>query len=170
MNRIFKISILAIPYIYFVFGVWVFGNWRATWVGVPLLLGYLIVTVAVYLPNMIYASLLSHTSDVSAEEILKFALLVKKVHIFFYVVIFLMGVIFALTVFGIAFLPVLFVMDYLLLLTTSAYSGCGIKKAVRDGKIALTDGLALRIMNFIFVLDLIGTAKAYKKIKVNKTN
>jgi hypothetical protein len=150
-----------------VFGVLIFKYRRFTWVGVPILLGYLLIVAAVFIPNIIYTFVLSRRSNVSAEEILGFAALAKRVHILFYVVIFLLGFAFAMTIFGIAFLPVLCVMDYLLLLTTTAYSNCGIRKAVADGKLSYVEGLVYRVMNFIFVLDLVGTVKVCKKIKTN---
>jgi fatty acid desaturase len=167
MNKIFKSSVLLAPYLYLVFCVLIFTYWDFTWIGVPILIGYLLILVAVFIPNIIYTSVLSRRSDVSAEELLDFAAHAKRMHISFYVIIFLLGVVCAMTVFGIAFIPVLFVMDYVLMMTTTAYSNCGIRKAVSDGKLSKKDGLVCKVMNFIFVLDLVGTVKVCKKIKTN---
>ncbi len=134
---------------------------------------YIISIPIVLLISIINALL--YKSDNTAEELAFGALIIKVAHIPFYVTIFLTGVVLLpaslftiMAVFAWAIYLVLFIIDYIFLLSSSAYTIKSIWIAKKQGLIHVAVAIALTIFSFVFVTDVICAILNCIVIRINK--
>ena len=133
---------------------------------------YLISIVVVCIISAINA--ITYPSDASPEKLAWWALIIKLAHIPFYIKIFVGGLLMlpaSLLTIMVAFAwfiyLLLFVVDYLFLLSSSAYSVKAIWTAKKQGIIPKSLAVILSIFSFIFVTDIISAIVAYVLVKKN---
>ena len=82
-------------------------------------------------------------------------MIVKLVHIPAYVVIFVLSVVFSLTVFGIGFVIFFFFIDCVSIAMTGFIGAASVSRAYVAGCVTLKRGVLLAVLQFLFVADII---------------
>lgn len=135
-----------------------------------LLITYVILTLVVYTANIINAFLYSGKHKI--KELALFNMLIKLIHIPFYILVFLLGI---LSLF-MAVLPalilvtpimifILFVIDVLLMLTSSMYGISALLKARKAGLITGKFMAVHIVLHCFFVTDIISSIIIFINIK-----
>ena len=130
-------------------------------------------TVVIYTLNIINAC--THKNERADEQLAFWDMLVKLIHIPFYLGVFFIGVVFLLAMVVPMFVMVsplivimLAVIDFFLMLTSSAYGINAVARARQKGSIS-TGFLVLNIiMHLLFVTDVISAVIVFVKLKMNK--
>ena len=115
---------------------------------------YIAMICIIYIPNIIYAIILT-VKGIPSQTILFWNMIIKIFHILFHLLVFIIEFMFVITIIGLGALPILFIMDSLLLFTSSAYGICGIVRAVKDNRFTKNMGILFIIMHLFFVIDLV---------------
>ena len=130
---------------------------------------YLVLTVVVYIANVVNAFKLS-----DAKKSALFDMLLKIIHIPFYLVVFVVGVAFlcASVVPALLFVTpflvfMLVVIDVLLMLTTSMYGINAIGRAFKAKKVTGKFALVNIVLHFFFVTDIISSVVVFCKLRKN---
>lgn len=118
----------------------------------------------VLVPNIIYPFLLK-TWGVRSRNLFFWDVVIKVCHIPIYGIIFLVGTIFFLSIYGILFIFFLIVFDYLLLLPSTMYGINGLRQARREGWISWLTFIIHAICHFVFCLDVISATIMYFKVR-----
>ena len=126
--------------------------------------------VLVYILNIINA--FTYKSANQAKELAHYDMVIKLVHIPFYLMIFVFGVLMLATMLvpaltGVA--PIVIIMlaivDALLMVTSSMYGVSAALKGVRSGQISGGKAVLLTVMHFIFALDVISAIILHASMK-----
>ncbi len=135
------------------------------------IIAYILATALVYGANIVNALLFPRKTKASESAL--FGMLLKIVHIPFYVFVFIFG----MMSFGVlAIMPgniitapfmvlVLFIIDVALMATTSIYSLSAIFKMVLAKKMRISTALILGFFSFIFITDVICSVIILVKVK-----
>lgn len=118
----------------------------------------------VLVPNIIYPFLLKTWGERS-RSLFFWDVVIKVCHIPIYVIIFLMGTLFFLSIFGMMFIFFLIVFDYLLLLPSTMYGINGLRQARSEGRISWLAFIMHAICHFVFCLDVMSAAVMYFKVR-----
>ena len=129
------------------------------------LIVYCALTPLVYIANIACAC-----SAKDARSLSFWNLLLKVFHIPAYILIFFIGMILAGSLitgvpFGLILIPILVGIDYLLLLTTSAYGIKALHLAKKQGLLSKEFTIAQILLHFVFVLDVISSVITFCKIR-----
>lgn len=134
---------------------------------------YFAATAVVYIWNIINA--FKYKGQNTAKELAFFNMIIKIVHIPFYLSVFAIGAMFLLTsvVPALTFVtPIilinLFITDIILLFISSMYGVNAIRHAYKGRMISGKSAIKNLIMHFIFVLDVISAINIYCKVKKQK--
>ena len=150
-KKIPQLALLIAPYLYF----WYCGN---VGLSTSALYAYLALVVLVLLPNMVYA-FVTPRLGFNGRQLLFWAMVLKLCHIPIYAVVFAMVML--LHIFILPLLPLLFVFDYLLLLSTTMYGVSGILTCRRAGQLSQGAAICLAIGMFVFCADVISAICCY---------
>lgn len=101
-------------------------------------------------------------------SLMKCAMIIKLIHIPAYIVIFIWGFIFFITIWLMVFTLVLAFVDYIILLTTTSLSLTAAINSQREGKCTFKGNIWFIILQFIFCTDVI-TAVIYYFILKKKS-
>ncbi len=104
-----------------------------------------------------------------AKSLTKAALIVKLIQLPAYITIFVVGVIFVLSIWMIPFTIILFLIDSLTLILTSLFSLSGIIVSVKNGTFEFKEVILFAILQFIFCADVVSLFIFYKKLKSAET-
>lgn len=166
----FPLTLAIWPYLYFLGSLIVDDNERLQTV---FLVGYIILTIMVYLSNIVYAC--TRKGEDSYYHLAFWNMLIKLIHIPFYLFTFLMGVLFLFAsvvpalIFVTPFIIImLFFIDVFLMITSSLY---GINALIRAGyKQVVSKEYAVinSILHVIFVADVISAIVFYIKVRKEK--
>lgn len=131
---------------------------------------YTAMTVVVYVMNIANACL--YKGGNACYELALFNMLFKLLHIPFYLAVFLSGaamflamVVPALTFISPVIIFMLFVIDLLLLITTSIYGVNALIRAGKQGIVSKKFALAQGIAHFFFVADVISSVWVFVKVR-----
>lgn len=155
MKKIPMLLLLIAPYAFGCFMSYSFGNNANIRAGIILYL-------AVLLLNMMYAFILPRCGF-DGEQILFGGMLLKLCHVPIYLFIF--SIVLLTHVLSITLIPTLFVFDYSLLLSSSAYGVCGILNGYKSRKISLITLIANIFVQFIFCIDIFSSIYCYTKVR-----
>lgn len=133
-------------------------------------MGSVALTAAIYVANIVNACTYKNVND---EYHLAFwNMLVKLIHIPFYLVVFVIGVMFllAMVVPGLMFITpiivfILAVIDFLLMITTSSYGINALIRAKRRGSVSTGFMVVNIILHVFFVTDVISAIIVFVKMK-----
>lgn len=101
----------------------------------------------------------------AALALAKTALAVKLIQIPAYILIFVLGIVFVLSIFTIPFAIALIVFDGVSLLMTALVFISAVTAAVREGKTTRRRSLWMALLQFVFCADVIAAAVFYKLLK-----
>lgn len=128
---------------------------------------YIILTVVIYVLNIINAFTYRNSRGLALYNVL-----IKLVHIPFYLIIFVLGLGFlfasvvpAMILVTPFLIVILFIVDVLLLLTTSMYGINAIRRAYMEGQITLTFAIVNGILHLFFVTDIVSAILVACKVK-----
>ncbi|MBD5542120.1 MAG: hypothetical protein HDR00_13210 [Lachnospiraceae bacterium] len=167
-KRFFPITLAIWPYLY---AVLLFGVPTTYEVLSELILwGGMLLTLILYISHIIYACLCK--GEDSYYDLAFWNMLIKLIHIPFYIIVFLVGAFFLLA----AVVPIftfvapllilcLFVADVFLMITSSIY---GVNALIRAGKKQMVSKpyvIINIILQFIFVADVISAVVLYIKLR-----
>lgn len=109
------------------------------------------------------------TNKAASYELLRINMIIKMVHIAGFIMLFILAVLFAITVAGI-FLSIMICFVSWIMIILSGIIGCiGIRNLVKQGVISKCEGVEHYICQFIFFVDVINAAALYYKFyKTNK--
>lgn len=167
LKRILPVLLLVWPYLCLIpFGI---GSADEDFYG-PVIGIYMVLTVAVYLLNIICACM---DKDENAYRRLAFwDMVMKVVHIPFYLAVFVLGVLLLLTivvpamVFVTPFMVgILVVVDLMLMITTSLYGVNALLKGCRRGLISKSYTIVHIVLHCFFVTDVISAVMIYFKLR-----
>ncbi len=95
----------------------------------------------------------------------KTAMIIKLIHIPAYVVIFIWGFIFFITIWLMIFTVVLAIIDYIILLTSTSLSLTAAINSAREGKCSIKSNIWFIILQFIFCADVVAAVIFYFKLR-----
>ena len=134
-------------------------------------LGYLVMTAVVYFMNIVNAWM--YKGEDNCYRLAFFDMLIKLLHIPFYLLVFLIGVLMfmAMVVPALVFVSpfilfMLFVVDLFLMITSSMYGVSALVKAARQGKVSKKYAVVHGILHFLFVTDVISAVCVFVKMSV----
>lgn len=166
-KRFFPITLAAWPYLYVVLTL-AFSGYEK--LGGIIFYGGMLLTLAVYLSNIIYACVWKEED--SYYHLAFWNMLIKLIHIPFYLGVFLLGVLSLLVMVVPVFIflsPVLifslFLVDAFLMITSSMY---GVNALIRAGKRQIVSKKYVVIniiLQFLFVADVISAIVLYIKVR-----
>lgn len=166
----FPLTLVIWPYLFFFGCLIVADNERLQKV---FLVVYSILTIMVYLSNIAYAC--TRKGEDSYYHLAFWNMLIKLIHIPFYLFTFLMGVLFLLAsvvpalIFVTPFIiMMLFIIDVFLMITSSIY---GINALIRAGYrqvVSREYAVINSILHFIFVADVVSAVVFYIKVRKEK--
>ena len=143
-------------------------------IGTVLLCIYVVLTIPVYIISIVNA--FTYKSADPAKELAHYDMLIKLVHIPFYLTILVTGgmlvgtmaletVLSGSTYEGQFLLGMLVTVAAMLMITSSMYGVSAALKGVRSGQISGGKAVLLSVMHFIFVLDVISAIILYTSMK-----
>lgn len=135
-----------------------------------IVLGTVALTAAVYISNIVNACTYKNQND--DVQLAFWNMLIKLIHIPFYLGVFLLGVLFLLAMVVPAFvflspmlMVILAVIDFFLMITSSVYGINAIVRAKQKGKVSTAFMVVNIILHLFFVTDLISAIIVYVKLK-----
>lgn len=170
LKRLFPILLLIWPYTCVFF--FALGTEEEELFG-PVMAIYMVLTAAVYLLNIINVFL--DKEEDACYRLVFWDMLTKLMHIPFYLIVFLLGILLLLTIVVPALVFVtpimvgmLVIVDGLLMATTSVYGIGGIIRAWKKGLVTKTFAVVHMIMHCFFVTDVISAIIVYFKLRKAK--
>lgn len=168
MKKVLPLTLMAWPYLFVLF-VLLPGDMSQE-VYFTLFLVYLVLTILIYILNIRNA--FTYAGENAPRKLAFFDMMLKLVHIPFYFCVFLVGAIFLLAMVVPAFVLIsplivvtLFVVDGLLMLTTSMYGISAAVKAAKSGMLSRRTAILNGLLHCLFVADVISAIVLYRKIK-----
>lgn len=117
---------------------------------------YLLLTVLIFIANILFACLCRNVRDLALWN-----MLIKLSHIPFYLAVFVLGI-------GVMILiPVLLLIDALLLTVSSVYGIRAVLGAKRQGLLSPGKAVLHVLLHLLFVADVVSSIVVYRKIAVN---
>ncbi len=140
-----------------------------------LLFAYVILTLLVYVVNILNA--ITYKDETATVKLAFYNMIIKLVHIPFYLCVFVIGVVFlaAMVVPALVFVSplivlVLFLTDCFLMLTSSVYGISSIIKSSKNNIISKKEAFVFGIFHCMFITDVISAILLYRKIKLKRNN
>lgn len=165
INRILAILLMFWPYTFILCG---FGKNEE--IVSALMIAYVLLTLVVYTASIINAFLYKGKNRI--YELALFDMLIKLIHIPFYVMVFVIGILSlfiavvpALLLVAPIMIFILFVIDALLMLTSSMYGISALLKASKAGMITKKFMIVQIIMHCFFVTDIISSVIVFIKVR-----
>lgn len=167
LKKILPVLLLIWPYLCVIpFGI---GSCNEDIYG-PVMGIYMVLTVAVYLLNIISAC--TDKSEEAYRRLAFWNMVMKVVHIPFYLTVFVLGVLLLLTIVVPAMVfvtplmvGILIVVDLMLMITTSLYGVNALLKGCRRGRISKTYTIVHIVLHCFFVADVISAVMIYFKLR-----
>ena len=167
-RKILPVVLLVWPYLFFI--GFMIGQDNETLFS-AFFLSYLVMTAVVYLMNIVNAWMYKGEDD--CYRLALFDMLIKLLHIPFYLLVFLTGVLMfmVMVVPALVFVSpfiifMLFVVDLFLMITSSMYGVSALVKAARQGKVSKKYAVLHGILHFLFVTDVISAICVFVKMSV----
>ncbi len=100
-----------------------------------------------------------------ALELAEIAMKIKLIQIPAYVLIFILGVLFLISIFTFAFTFILFVLDCMFMFTTGLLVAASVIITVKNEALELKNAIWVIISQFVFCADVVAAILFYKKLK-----
>lgn len=163
----FPLLLIVWPYLFFIIFI-VNSSYYSVFLAV-----YTLLTVAVYISNIIYAC--RYKGEDAFCHMAFWNMLIKLLHIPFYIIVFLIGMLF----FAVSVIPafifvtpavifILFMIDLLLMYITSIYGISALARGKRKGVISTTFLIVNIILHLFFVTDIISSVIVFAELKKHR--
>ncbi len=126
-------------------------------IGIAILIAFLLIAVLF----AVTVSLTALKNEWDSIFWSKAVMLVKLLHIPAYIAIFILGVLFAITIFTFAISLVFVVLDLLLIATTGFMATTAAWRAYKEGKLSLKKAIFLSIFQYIYCIDVFASMYMY---------
>ena len=171
IREILPVILMVWPYLFYAL---CFAIGAMESIGTVLLCIYVVLTIPVYIISIVNA--FTYKSADPAKELAHYDMLIKLVHIPFYLTILVTGgmlvgtmaletVLSGSTYEGPFLLGMLVTVAAMLMITSSMYGVSAAVKGVRSGQISRRKAVLLSVMHFIFALDVIGAVMMHASMK-----
>ena len=100
----------------------------------------------------------------------KTVMIIKLLQIPAFVLIFVVSILFMLTIFTIPFALVLFLVDYIALISTGLLNISAIVTGARNGDVSFRKNIWVAILQFVFCADVVASVIFYINLKKTKLN
>lgn len=168
LKKVLPVVLLIWPYLFF--AGFLIGQDNETLFS-AFFLSYLAMTAVVYLINIVNAWIYKGEDD--CYRLAFFDMLIKLLHIPFYLLVFLAGVLMfmAMVVPALVFVSpliifMLFMVHLFLMITSSMYGVSALVKAARQGKVTKKYAVLHGILHFLFVTDVISAICVFVKMSI----
>lgn len=172
LKKILPVTLLLWPYVFLIPFLAGSGNEEFfsafVWI-------YVVMTAVVYILNIINAFL--DKGEDAGYRLAFWNMLIKLLHIPFYVLVFFLGVLLfvsmvvpALVFLSPIMIAMLFVIDMFLMITSSMYGVNALLWAVKQGEVSKTYAVIFGILHFFFVMDIISAICVFARMKREKRN
>ena len=162
------IILLVVPYLFvIILGTMLFFNGLSNAVFCIALGMYGTICLFFFLPNMIYAFMLPK-KGYTARQMLFWDMLLKICNIPIYIIVFLNGLLLAITPMGFLLIFILIIFDYTLLLPSTMYGISGLIQVYKEGLIQKKKFIIHVILHFVFCLDVVSAVISYLRIRKEK--
>lgn len=128
---------------------------------ISVLLAYCIIAAAL----SIICFAVSIRKDWDALSLAKSALIIKLIQVPAYIAIFVLGLMFAITIFTFAFSIFFILIDCLTLALTGLLTVSSVINAVKNGTIRIKEVIWVIILQFVFCADVVASIIYYKKLR-----
>jgi len=162
MKKVFPVVLLFWPYLYFTFAYLdsLSASGDLVWS-----LAYCIATPVIYILSIVCACRITEPRILT-----RWNLLLKLFHIPFFLFIFLLGILFALSIWAFVFftpviLMILVAIDVALMLTTSSFGICALIRAKKENRISLPFLLVHTIAHLFFVTDVVSSLIVHLELR-----
>lgn len=109
------------------------------------------------------------TKKDASYELLRVNMVIKMVHIAGFIMLFILAVLFAITVAGVFLSILIWFVSWIMIILSGSIGCIGIRNLVKRGVISKSEGVEHYICQFIFFVDVINAAALYYKFyKTNK--
>lgn len=166
LKKVLPIVLMIWPYLFFV--GFLIGQENEDLFSAFFLI-YFVMTAVVYILNIINAWI--YKGENVCYRLAFFDMLIKLLHIPFYLLVFLAGVlmIMAMVVPALVFVSpfitfMFFLVDLFLMITSSMYGASALVKSVRQGKVSKKYAVVHGILHFLFVTDVISAVCVFAKM------
>lgn len=166
LKKVLPIVLMIWPYLFFV--GFLIGQENEDLFSAFFLI-YFVMTAVVYILNIINAWI--YKGENACYRLAFFDMLIKLLHIPFYLLVFLAGVlmIMAMVVPALVFVSpfitfMFFLVDLFLMITSSMYGASALVKSVRQGKVSKKYAVVYGILHFLFVTDVISAVCVFAKM------
>ena len=129
-----------------------------------LIAGVLIYIVIACILNCV-CFFISIAKNWNALSVAKTVMIIKLMQIPAYILIFVLGVLFLITIFTLPFSVALFLLDILTLLMTGLLEVGAVVLAVRQSRVGFKENLWIVIFQFLFCIDVVASVIFYIKLK-----
>lgn len=171
VKKILPVALLLWPYLFFV--LLLAGGGEEAFLSVFVRV-YIALTAVVYLLNIVNACL--DKGENAGYRLAFWNMLMKLLHIPFYLLVFLMGILLfvSMVVPAMIFLSpmmiaVLFVIDLLLMVTSSMYGVNALLRGVKQGTVSKKYAIVHGVLHFFFVADVLSAVCVFVRMKKQKT-
>ncbi len=130
-----------------------------------LLIGVLLLFFVISAVLSVVFFVISIRNGWNALSLAKTAMIVKLIQIPAYVLIFILGVLLAITIFTLPFVLLLFLVDCFSLFSSGAIAVSAMINSVKQGEFKLKEVIGFIISQFIFCADVVMAIVFYKKLK-----
>ncbi len=103
----------------------------------------------------------------NSEDILRINMMIKLIHIPAYILIFLMGLAFLITIFTIGVSVVFVFLDCFTIFLSGLIGLSGVIRSYQEKKLTKREALAYGLHQFIFCIDVISAIRVYRYIRRN---
>lgn len=109
------------------------------------------------------------TKKDDSYELLRVNMIIKMVHIAGFIMLFILAVLFAITVAGVFLSILIWFVSWIMIILSGSIGCIGIRNLVKRGAISKCEGVEHYICQFIFFVDVINAVALYYKFyKINK--
>ncbi len=168
VRRALPVVLMVWPYLFILYTMLPDGFSESVYIG--FLISYIILTVVIYALNIWNA--FTYQSEDAEYKLAFYDMMIKIVHIPFYLGVFAIGVLFiaamvvpALLFFSPIVVLLLVIIDFLLMITSSIYGISAAVKSSRKGILSKKSGWLYGIFHCLFVSDVVSAILLFAKIK-----
>lgn len=155
-KQLIPISLVLMPYLILLLIIFS----EEILLAISLTLGIIVITIANFIYAIIYPKISNNVSDS-----LKWCMIIKLMHIPFYILLFVIGVASWLSFFLLPVAVIAFLIDCFVLITSSIYGVTGTIKLIKENQLSIGKGFLAIIGYFIFIIDLVTAVIMYLKVR-----
>lgn len=161
------VMIAAYPYILLIVFVLFMNTPPGVWMLVPLAIAAAVIAMVVFSLIAVYQDCVKQKR--SGRELLRQTMIIKLIQIPAYAATLIYGVVMAIFVFLMIYIPLLILIDILAIAATGLLGFAGVVRAWKEGSLDSVTALICGILQFVFCIDVVAAIAAYVKARQKKS-